>query len=50
MSKTKKQPYQAPKLTTYGDFAKITRGAKGTMTKDSASAPLRTRAIGGPNP
>ena len=44
-----KKSYCTPKLTSYGDFRRLTRGAKGVVDKDSATAPLRTKAIGGPN-
>lgn len=49
MDNRQKQTYKAPKLKTFGDFRTLTLG-KGTVDKDSGTAPLRTRASGGPNP
>lgn len=44
--KQKKEDYQAPVLTNYGDFRSLTQ-QKGTVDKDGPSAPLRTRNTGG---
>ena len=46
----KKKAYAEPKLVGYGDFRRVTLGLKGTIDKDSASAPLRTRISGGSHP
>jgi uncharacterized caspase-like protein len=48
MDNRKKLTYKAPKLKQFGDFRTLTL-AKGAVDKDSATAPLRTRASGGPN-
>lgn len=48
MDNRKKLTYKAPKLKKFGDFRTLTLG-KGAIDKDSATAPLRTRASGGPN-
>ena len=47
MDNRKKLTYKAPKLKQFGDFRTLTL-AKGAVDKDSATAPLRTRASGGP--
>jgi hypothetical protein len=46
----KKQAYVSPKLVSYGDFRRVTLGIKGTIDKDSAGAPKRTRPSGGSHP
>ena len=43
-----KPSYQAPKLKKFGDFWTLTL-TKGSIDKDSATAPLRTRTAGGPS-
>lgn len=48
MDNRKKLTYKAPKLKKFGDFRTLTLG-KGAVDKDSATAPLRTRANGGPD-
>ncbi len=37
----RRQPYQKPRLQTYGDLSEITKGRLGTKTNDGAGHPNR---------